>query len=172
MRRGETVNVSFDPARGSEASKTRPAVIVSNDAANATAFPPCTNCASAQTAYPTNGHPFDEGGNLSARWRTGETTLGLRGAGDFGDEGDRAGADLSGEHVIETRYVVSGRAGVWQWNDKLRPDRDTTSFNYVASVGYRFAQGSQAMVDWEHDINGLVGQRFRLMLWLKLGVTK
>jgi len=37
MRRGETVNVSFDPARGSEASKTRPAVIVSNDAANATA---------------------------------------------------------------------------------------------------------------------------------------
>ncbi len=37
MRRGEIVTVSFDPARGSEASKTRPAVIVSNDAANATA---------------------------------------------------------------------------------------------------------------------------------------
>ena len=37
MRRGEIVAVSFDPARGSEASKTRPAVIVSNDAANATA---------------------------------------------------------------------------------------------------------------------------------------
>jgi mRNA interferase MazF len=29
--------VNLDPARGSEASKTRPAVIVSNDAANATA---------------------------------------------------------------------------------------------------------------------------------------
>jgi mRNA interferase MazF len=37
MRRGEIVTVSLDPARGSEASKTRPAVIVSNDAANATA---------------------------------------------------------------------------------------------------------------------------------------
>ncbi len=37
MRRGEIVTVSFHPARGSEASKTRPAVIVSNDAANATA---------------------------------------------------------------------------------------------------------------------------------------
>lgn len=37
MRRGEIVIVSFDPARGSEASKTRPAVIVSNDTANATA---------------------------------------------------------------------------------------------------------------------------------------
>jgi mRNA interferase MazF len=37
MRRGEIVTVNLDPARGSEASKTRPAVIVSNDAANATA---------------------------------------------------------------------------------------------------------------------------------------
>lgn len=37
MRRGEIVTVSLDPARESEAGKTRPAVIVSNDAANATA---------------------------------------------------------------------------------------------------------------------------------------
>ena len=37
MRRGEIVSVSFDPAQGSEAGKTRPAVVVSNDAANATA---------------------------------------------------------------------------------------------------------------------------------------
>jgi hypothetical protein len=27
---------------------------------------------------------------------------------------------------------------------------------------------SQAMVEWEHDMNRLVGQRFRLMLWLTL----
>jgi mRNA interferase MazF len=37
VRRGEIVTVSLDPARGSEASKTRPAIVVSNDAANATA---------------------------------------------------------------------------------------------------------------------------------------
>src|SRR5215468_1814880 len=37
MRRGDIVAVSLDPARGSEASKTRPAVVVSNDAANNTA---------------------------------------------------------------------------------------------------------------------------------------
>ncbi len=37
MRRGDVVTVSPDRARGSEASKTRPAVVVSNDAANATA---------------------------------------------------------------------------------------------------------------------------------------
>jgi mRNA interferase MazF len=37
VRRGEIVTVSLEPVLGSEASKTRPAVIVSNDAANATA---------------------------------------------------------------------------------------------------------------------------------------
>jgi len=37
MRRGDIVVVSLDPVRGSEASKNRPAVVVSNDAANTTA---------------------------------------------------------------------------------------------------------------------------------------
>lgn len=37
MRRGDIHAVDLDPARGSEADKRRPAVIVSNDAANSTA---------------------------------------------------------------------------------------------------------------------------------------
>jgi mRNA interferase MazF len=37
MRRGEIREVDLDPVRGSEANKRRPAVIVSNDAANAAA---------------------------------------------------------------------------------------------------------------------------------------
>ena len=37
MRRGEIRLVDLDPTRGSEADKRRPAVIVSNDGANATA---------------------------------------------------------------------------------------------------------------------------------------
>jgi mRNA interferase MazF len=37
MRRGEIRLVNFDPIRGAEANKSRPAVIVSNDAANSTA---------------------------------------------------------------------------------------------------------------------------------------
>ncbi|WP_020663930.1 type II toxin-antitoxin system PemK/MazF family toxin [Amycolatopsis benzoatilytica] len=37
MRRGEIRFVQLDPVRGAEASKTRPAVIVSNDTANSTA---------------------------------------------------------------------------------------------------------------------------------------
>ena len=37
MRRGEIRVVDFEPVRGSESSKRRPAVIVSNDGANTTA---------------------------------------------------------------------------------------------------------------------------------------
>jgi mRNA interferase MazF len=37
MRRGEVWLVDLDPVRGSEANKRRPAVVVSNDAANSTA---------------------------------------------------------------------------------------------------------------------------------------
>jgi len=37
MRRGDVVWVDFDPVRGSEANKPRPAVVVSNDGANRTA---------------------------------------------------------------------------------------------------------------------------------------
>ena len=37
MRRGEIRMIDFDPVRGSESAKHRPAVIVSNEGANATA---------------------------------------------------------------------------------------------------------------------------------------
>ncbi|WP_407361425.1 type II toxin-antitoxin system PemK/MazF family toxin [Microbacterium sp. LBN7] len=37
LRRGQIVLVSFDPATGPEANKTRPAVVVSNNTANAVA---------------------------------------------------------------------------------------------------------------------------------------
>ena len=37
MRRGDICTVNLEPARGSEADKRRPAVIVSNDGANTTA---------------------------------------------------------------------------------------------------------------------------------------
>jgi len=122
--------------------------------------------------YPTNGHPFDEGGNVSARWHSGETRIAAHASGDFGSEGDRVGGDVSAEQVIETRYMVGGRAGLWQWKDDLRPDRAATGFQYVANVGYRFDPRCRGSFEWEHDFNGLVGQRFRFMFLLSLDMGK
>ncbi len=142
------------------------------DPGNGAAYTPSTNYSVNGTYFPTNGHPFDEGANVSARWRTGETLVTLRGSGNFGDEGDRVGADVYAQHVWDTRYLASLRTGVWQWDDKLQPDRSTASFNYVAGVGYRFAPRARTLVEWEHDINGIVGNRFRLMIWLTMAVSK
>jgi len=128
--------------------------------------------ASVAGTYPTNGHPFDEGGDIAGRYKWGEGSIGLRGAADFGDAGDRVGGDLSAQRVLETRYVLQGRAGVWQWNDKLRPDRDATNVGYMLGVGYRFAPRCQAMFEWQHDINRLAGQRFRALLTLSVAISR
>jgi hypothetical protein len=126
----------------------------------------------AGNVYPSNGHPFDEGGNLSARWRRGATLVTLRGSGSWGDEGDRVGADLYAQHVFEQRYITSLRTGVWNWDDKLEPDRSATGFNYVLGAGYRFTDRTKTLVEWEHDVNGVVGNRFRLMVWFTVAVSK
>jgi hypothetical protein len=122
--------------------------------------------------YPTNGHPFDEGGDIGAKYKWGEGNVGLRAAADVGDAGDRIGGDLSGQRVLETRYLFAGRLGVWQWNDKIRADRDATNFGYMLGVGYRFAPRCQTMFEWQQDMNRLVGVRFRALLTLSVAIGR
>lgn len=135
-----------------------------------------TNASSGGSAlpavYPSNGVAFNEGANLGARFKRADTTVGLRASGNWGDGGDRVGADVFAERTIETRFLLSGRVNVWQWDDKLRPDRSATSAGYVAGLGYAFAPRARAMIEFEHDINRLVGQRFRWMLWLNVAVFR
>jgi mRNA interferase MazF len=60
LRRGQIVLVSFDPAVGSEARKTRPAVVVSNNTANAAALrsPGATVTVVPVTSRTTKVFPF------------------------------------------------------------------------------------------------------------------
>jgi hypothetical protein len=122
--------------------------------------------------FPSSGSSYDGGGDLNARYKFGEGHLGMRASGNFGPEGDRVGGDVNGERVFDTRYVVEGRLSLWQWQDNLRPDRNATSFGYVAGVGYRFAPRSQTLFELQQDSNRLAGLRFRAMLYLTLAVTK
>jgi hypothetical protein len=122
--------------------------------------------------FPKSSLDVMGGGNLAARWHFGEGAIGARSNADFARNGQRLGIDFYGERTLETRFVLSARAGVWQWDDKLRPDRDAVSFQYVAGAGYKLWSRSLVFVDFEHDINRIAGQRFRGMLWLSMAVNK
>ncbi len=130
-----------------------------------------------QSLLPSEGtqvpqYTFNGGGNLSARFRRRDTMLTANGVVNAGDQGDRAGGDVAGEHVFDTRWVLSGRVGLWHWEDKLRPDRSALSFGAVVGGAYRFFHGSQLGVEWENDVNALVGWRTRVLGYLRFVVTK
>lgn len=134
--------------------------------------PTSPNGLASRNEYPSSATNMMGGGNLAARWHFGEGAVGARGTADFSATGERLGMDLYAERTIETRYVVSGRSGLWQWNDRLRADREATSFQYVASVGYKLWPRSVVTTDFEHSMNQIAGQRFRVMLWLSLAVSR
>lgn len=134
--------------------------------------PTSPNGLSTANYYPSSKIEAAGGANLSGRYRFGEGSYGARALADFARSGDRLGADVFGERTVETRYVFQGRTGLWHWNDKLRPDRDAVGFQYVLGVGYKLFPRSLALAEFEHDINRIGGQRFRVMLWLQVAVTK
>ncbi len=122
--------------------------------------------------YPTSKLDPVGGANLSARYHIGEGAIGGRGAADVARSGDRLGLDVYAERTLETRYVFQGRVGVWQWNDKLRPNRDATDLGYSVGAGYKLLPRSLVLADFQHDMNRLAGQRFRAMLWLTIALSK
>ncbi len=145
------------------------AVQTANESANQA---PNNNDLSKANFFPKSSLDVMGGANASARYRFGDGAFGARGSADFASTGQRLGLDIYGERTLESRYVVNARAGIWQWDDQQRLDRDAVSFQYVAGAGYKVAPRSLLFVDFEHDINRLVGHRFRGMLWLSLAVTK
>jgi hypothetical protein len=110
--------------------------------------------------------------NLAGRYRLRAAQVGLRGMVQAGERGRRAGADLSGEKRLDGgRYALGARVSLYDWEDPLRPDRDATSFGYVLGAGYRPVELARLGVEWEHDMNRLVGQRYRVIATLAFRVT-
>jgi hypothetical protein len=122
--------------------------------------------------YPSGKLDPMGGANLAGRYRIGEGVIGARGVADLARSGDRIGMDVYGERTLETRFVLQARTGVWHWNDKLRPDRDAANFGYVLGAGYKMFTRSMVLVDFQHDMNRIAGQRFRAMLWLTIALSK
>jgi hypothetical protein len=89
---------------------------------------------------------------------------------------------LVGSDVSLRRFYDGGRydslavLSLYDWTDALRPTRSATSFTYVLGGGLYPGPGlisrGRFGFEWEHSVNRLVGQRFRLLLTLDLTVLK
>ena len=109
--------------------------------------------------------------NARYRWETGRG--GLRGVLETGERGHRKGVDLSGEKYLSSgKYLVEARGSLFDWKDELRPDRSATSFGYVLGAGWRPSPLANMMLEWEHNTNRIVGQRYRVLALVNLLVTK
>jgi hypothetical protein len=122
------------------------------------------------------GRLFDVSLDGGVRYDYGRGSLGLRGGGETGQRGHRLGGDITGRRRFGSRYDGLCVLSLWDWSDALRPDRAVTSVGYVLGGGFTpgpsFFARSRFGFEVEHNINRLVGHRFRGLLTLDLTVLK
>ena len=118
----------------------------------------------------------DPFGTLGARYRHPSGSVSLRGQAETGERGHRAGADVTSQELWKNGYYDSlAVLSLYDFADDLRPDRYATSFTYVLGFGLRpSALGTRSRfgVEWEHSMNRLVGQRYRVLATLDLSVFR
>ena len=133
-------------------------------------------------SYATNpdvgktGRLFDVSLDAGGRYDYGKGNVAVRGGGESGQRGHRLGADITGRQRFSPRYDGMCVLSLWDWSDALRPDRDAMSFGYVLGAGVtpgpNFFARSRFGIELEHEMNRVVGQRFRGLLTLDLTVLK
>ncbi len=121
----------------------------------------------------TTGSLHDLLANAAGRYRWSDGSIGLRGMAETGKRGHRTGADLTttktfDEGLYDTLLILS----LYDWTDELRPSRDATSFTYVVGGGFSPLEQTRMGIEWEHSMNGLVGQRYRVLATLDLTVLR
>ncbi len=102
------------------------------------------------------------------RWGTGRATARANLETGFGgtdsDRGRRVGGTLSAhQDIVPGTLALGGRVSTYEWHNPLRPDRDATSFGYVVAPEVAPVERTKVRIEWEHDMNRLVGHRFRVV---------
>ena len=138
---------------------------------------PASYAASSAPDLSQNSHTFDYLGTFGGRYRFGGGSLALNTMAEAGDAGHRYGGDITGRKLFDGGYYDSlAVLSLYDWEDALRSDRSATSFSYVLGGGINptflaFSKGRLG-VEWEHTMNHLVGQRFRMLATLNFSVLR
>lgn len=111
---------------------------------------------------------YGYGGTARARYVLPRSRILARASTLGGDQGVRVGGDLAYERLLGERWMLDARLTAFRFDDKLRADasgrsRSATSLGYVLGGGYRIDRDTKIAVQFEHDSNRLVGQRYRLL---------
>ena len=113
---------------------------------------------------------------LGGRYRYNTGSVSLRGQAEVGERGHRVGGDVTSKKTFEAGYYDSlVILSLYDFADALRPDRYATSFSYVLGFGIlpnALGTRSRIGVEWEHSMNRLVGQRYRVLATLDLSVFR
>lgn len=138
---------------------------------------PATYAASSAPNLDQVSRTFNYLGTFGGRYRFWDGTLALNTMAETGDAGHRYGGDVTGRKQFDGGYYDSlAMLSLYDWEDALRPDRGATSFSYVLGGGVNpnflsFSKGRLG-VEWEHTMNHLVGQRFRMLATLNFSVLR
>lgn len=112
-------------------------------------------------------------GQIAGRYRFPSAKVEAQGMVQAGERGRRVGGVLSGRKRFEGGlYSLQSQVSLFDWTDPIREDRDATSFGYVLGGGIRPASFAELGVEWEHDMNRLSGQRYRVLALLNLGLVR
>lgn len=109
----------------------------------------------------------------SARYRFRLGDVGANVSVQAGDSGHTDGGRLWASRRLDGgRYEVRGSVSLYDWADPDRPSRDATSFGYVLGFGYTPSPIAKLGLEWEHDVNRLIGQRFRVLGRVQIAVMQ
>lgn len=115
----------------------------------------------------------DAVGDVNARYRFGAGVASLRGVLQAGASGSREGCDLAAERALDGgRFTLGARLSFYAWHDPTRPERDAGSLGYMFAFGFKPLEVARFRLELEHDMNRLVGQRFRLFGLVNLRVSR
>ncbi len=114
---------------------------------------------------------YDPFASLGGRYHWSDGSVDLYSIAELGERGHRAGADLTTRKTFANGYYDTLLVlSLYDWQDDLRPEREATSFSYVLgagiSPGLEFIGRSRLGVEFEHAMNRIVDQRYRLIATL------
>lgn len=103
-------------------------------------------------------------GSLAGRYRSGLGSIELRSMVEAGERGRRLGGEVAGEKPLDGgRFTLGARVSGYDWSDPTREERDATSFGYVLAGGFTPFDEARFRLEWEHSMNELIGNRFRVV---------